>query len=180
MALLGELISTFRLENILRENDSMGNPFQDQLLKAGLVNKKQANKAKREKHLNRKQNKKETSSEISAKAREEQAAQAKRNQELNRKHAKEKQQREQQAQVKQLIEQNRLELDDRGEAYHFVEENKIERIFVAEEMAEQLSRGQLAIVKLGDSYEVVPAKVARQIASRNQGAVLAFHEGEKC
>lgn len=157
----------------------MGNPFQDQLLKAGLVNKKQANKAKREKHLNRKQNKEDTPSAISAKAREEQAAQAKRTCELNRKHAEEKEQREQQAQVKQLIEQNRLELDDRGEPYHFVKENKIERIFVSGEMMEQLSSGQLAIVKLGDSYEVVPAKVARQIASRNKEAVLAFHAGEK-
>jgi hypothetical protein len=35
----------------------MGNPFQDQLLKAGLVSKKQANKANREKYLSRKKNK---------------------------------------------------------------------------------------------------------------------------
>jgi uncharacterized protein YaiL (DUF2058 family) len=154
----------------------MGNPFQDQLLKAGLVNKKQANKVKREKHFNRKQKKNDASSEISAKARQQQAAQAERNRELNRRHAEEKVQFELAAQVKQLIEKNKLECDESGEAYHFVEQNKIERIFVSADMLEQLSCGQLAIVKLGENYEVVPAKVARQITCRTKEAVIAFHE----
>lgn len=155
----------------------MGNPFQDQLLKAGLVNKKQANKAKREKHLSRKQKKEKSTAEISNKVREEQAALAKRNRELNQQRAEENRQREQKAQVKQLIENNRLDQDDRGERYNFVEQNQIKRIYVSDEMADQLSRGLLAIVKLGDSYEVVPAKVARQIVSRDKEAMLVFHEG---
>jgi len=154
----------------------MGNPFQDQLLKAGLVNKKQANKAKREKHLNRKKNKRDAPSEISTKVKEEQAAQAKRNRELNQQRDREKRQREQKAQVRQLIEQNRLELDDRGEPYHFVDQNKIMRIFVTDEMIEQLSRGQLGIVTLDGSYEVVPAKVASQITERQKEVVVALHK----
>ena len=156
----------------------MGNPFQDQLLKAGLVNKKQANKAKREKHLNRKQNKKDSSSEISREARKEQAAQADRNRELNRLRAEEKLKGERKAQVKQLIDQNKQERDEFGEAYHFVEQNRIERIFVSAEMLEHLSCGQLAIVKLVDRYEVVSAKVARQIAERNKEVVVSFHQGK--
>lgn len=158
----------------------MGNPFQDQLLKAGLVSKKQAKKANREKYLSRKKNKgnkKNNSATISNKAREEQAAQAKRNRELNLKHSEEKRQREQRAQIKQLIENNRQKLDNRGEPYYFTEQNTINRIFVSEEMAEQLSNGQLAIVKLGNNYEVVPAKVARQIANRDKEKLVAFHEG---
>ena len=155
----------------------MGNPFQDQLLKAGLVNKKQANKAKREKHLSRKQKKESTSSAISVKVREEQEAQARRNRELNRKRTEERLQHEKKAQIKQLIEKNKQERDDYGEPYHFVVQNKINRIFVSEDMAEQLSCGQLAIVKLGESYEVVPAKAARQIASRDKETVVVFHKG---
>lgn len=155
----------------------MGNPFQDQLLKAGLVSKKQAKKANREKYLSRKKNKGNNSSAVTDKAREEQAAQAKRNRELNRQRSEEKRQREQRAQIKQLIENNRQGLDDRGEPYYFTEQNTINRIFVSEDMAEQLSNGHLAIVKLDDSYEVVPAKVARQIASRDKEALVAFHEG---
>jgi uncharacterized protein YaiL (DUF2058 family) len=158
----------------------MANPFQDQLLKAGLVSKKQAKKANHEKYLSRKKNKGkkgDNAAAISTKAREEQAAQAKRNRELNQQRIEDTRLRENRAQVKQLIEQNRLKPDDRGEPYYFTEQNKINRIFVAEEMAEQLSRGQLAIVRLGSSYEVVPAKVARQIAARDKKAVVAFHEG---
>jgi len=158
----------------------MGNPFQDQLLKAGLVSKKQANKANREKYLSRKKNKgnkENTAAAISKKVRDEQAAQARRTRQLNQQHLAEKRQREQRAQVKQLIEHNRLELDAHGAPYYFTEQNEINRIFISEEMADQLSYGQLAIVKLDDSYQVVPAKVAHQIARRDPEAVVAFHAG---
>ena len=155
----------------------MGNPFQDQLLKAGLVNKKQAKKATHEKRLSRKQNKDNSPTVVaSSKVRDEQTAHAMRNQELNRQRAEETRQREQKAQVKQLIENNRLDLDDRGEPYYFVEQNKVKRIFISAEMTDQLSLGKLAIVKLGNSYEVVPAKVASQILSRNKEALITFHE----
>jgi len=154
----------------------MGNPFRDKFLKAGLVNKKQVNKAKRDNHVKRKENKDTTASEINTKVQEQQAAQAQHIRELNQKRKQAKHKREQQAQVKQLIEQNRLEQDGRGEAYHFVLQNKIMRIFVAEEMIEQLSCGKLAIVSLGAGYEVVPAKVAHQIAERRKEVIVAFHE----
>lgn len=155
----------------------MGNPLQEQLLKAGLASKKQAKKAEHEKRISRKQNQGESPAVVIAdKVRQEQAAQAMRNRELNLQHLEEARLREQKAQVKQLIETSRLPRDERGEPYHFVEQNKIKRLFVSEEMTDQLSRGQLAIVKLGPGYEVIPAKVARQIASRDPAAVVVFHE----
>jgi len=52
----------------------MGNPFQDQLLKAGLVNKKQVNKLKHEQRINRQQNTVESPSDESIKAKQEQLA----------------------------------------------------------------------------------------------------------
>jgi uncharacterized protein YaiL (DUF2058 family) len=156
----------------------MGNPFQDQLLKAGLVSKKQAGKAKRQKHLNRKQ-KKEAPSEVSIQAKKERDVQTQRDRELNRQRAKEKQLHEARAQIRQLIRDNKLERDDFGSAYHFVEENRVQRIFVDDEMEDALSCGAMAIVKYEDGYEVVPAKAAEQIASRGKGVVLAFHKGKK-
>jgi hypothetical protein len=154
----------------------MGNPLQDQLLKAGLASKKQAKKAEHEKRVSRKQNNGNSPAAVSNQAREEQAAKDQRNRELNLQRAEETRLREQKAQVKQLIETNRLPQDGRGEPYHFVEQNKIKRIFVSEEMTDQLSRGQLAIVKLGAGYEVVSAKVARQITDRDKEAVVVFHQ----
>ena len=155
----------------------MGNPLQDQLLKAGLVNKKQAQKAKREQYLSRKKKKKTDPTETGNKAREQQQAQAKRNRELNQQRAEKKRLQEQKAQIKQLIEKNRLKLDGKGEPYYFAVQKQINRIFVSEEVTDQLCRGQLAIVALGNNFEVVPAKVAHQIASRDEEAVVAFHEG---
>lgn len=155
----------------------MGNPFQDQLLKAGLVNKKQLKKAKHDKRLNRKQNKeKSPATEALNKTRQEQAAREKRTRELNLQRAEENRQREQLAQVKQLIENNKLTRDDRGEPYYFVEQNRVKKIFISTDMTEQLSQGRLAIVKSDNSYEVVTAKVAHQIYSRCREALLVLHE----
>jgi uncharacterized protein len=154
----------------------MGNPLQEQLLKAGLASKKQARRAEHEKRISRKQNQGNGPTAADNRGREEQAARELRSRELNRQRAEEARLHELKAQVKQLIESNRLPRDERGEPYHFAEENRIKRLFVSEEMAEQLSRGQLAIVKFGAGYEVVPARAARQIASRAAEAVLVFHE----
>lgn len=54
----------------------MGNPFRDKFLKAGLVNKKQVNKAKRENHTKRKENKDDSASGISTQVQDQQATQA--------------------------------------------------------------------------------------------------------
>ncbi|MFH7319187.1 DUF2058 domain-containing protein [Desulfurivibrio sp. D14AmB] len=153
----------------------MGNPLKDQLLKAGLASKKQARKVEHEKRLRRKQSPESPPAQPGNSVQAERAAQEQRNRELNRQRAEEQRLRERQAQIKQLIENNRLDRDERGEPYHFPEQNRIKRIFVSEEMTEQLSRGQLAIVKLGNAYEVVPARVADQIAQRDPEVILAWH-----
>ena len=157
----------------------MGNPFQDQLLKAGLVNKKQVNKLKHEQRINRQQNTVENPSDESIKAKQELLAHEERNRELNRQHNEAMRQREKLAQVKQIIETNRLVRDDRGEPYYFTVGNKVKKLFVSDEMTNQLSRGQLAIVRLDNSYEIVTAKVANQIASRDKNAVVVFHQDVK-
>ena len=162
---------------IISKENTMGNPLQDQLLKAGLVNKKQAQKAKREQYLNRKKKKKNDPTETGNKYREQQQAQAKHNRKLNQQRTEKKRLQEQKAQIKQLVEKNRLKLDGKGAPYYFAVQKQINRIFVSEEMADQLCRGQLAIVSLGSNFEVVPARVAHQIASRDKEVVVAFHEG---
>ena len=48
---------------------------------------------------------------------------------------------------------------------------KIKKILVNEQMVDQLSRGRLAIVALGDNYEIVPDRVARKIMERDESAI---------
>lgn len=153
----------------------MGNPLKDQLLKAGLASRKQAKKVEHEQRLQRKKPPRQEAPDLGRAVREERETQAARTRQLNEERAAAQRQREQQAQIRQLVESSRLAKDDRGEAYHFAEENKIKRIFLAEEMIDQISRGQLGIVKLGESYEVVPAKVAHQVAQRDPHALLVLH-----
>jgi hypothetical protein len=159
----------------------MGNPLQEQLLKAGLVSKKQANKAKQEQYAQTKKKKKSKASRKKSrqpisKAEIARAAEVARNKELSRKQAEERKQHELQAQIKQLVMENRLERDENGPAYHFALGKKIHRIFVAEEMIDRLCEGQLGIVQLVDSFEIVPAKVVRQVAERDTGAVISLRE----
>jgi hypothetical protein len=150
----------------------MGTSFKDQLLKAGVVNKKQAKKAAHEKRANHKKNKgKKTAAEIN-KTQQEQLAKEKLNRELNLQLNKEKQKLENLAQVRQLIEANHLKLEDYEEPYYFVVGKKIKKLFVNEEIAKKLTLRQLAIVKLDDRFEIVPAKVAEQIASRDPDALV--------
>lgn len=154
----------------------MANSLQEQLLKAGLTNKKQVKKAQHEIRISRKQNQgKNPAPAPGSQAREKLVAHQERARELNRQRDEEKRLREQKAQVKQLIETNRLPRDGRGEPYYFAVENKIKRIIVSAEVIDQLSRGQLAIVRLDDSYEVVSAHVARQVAARDHEALCVFH-----
>lgn len=156
----------------------MGNPFQDQLLKAGLVNKKQVNKAKHDKRVGKKKNKNSVPKTGPTKLQLEQAAEKKRIKKLNKKHRAGQLEKEKLAQVKQLIDQNRLKQDQRGESYNFVDGVKIKRIFVADDISQQISCGQAGIIRDDTGYAVVPRKIAEQIRDRAKDAVLVLHDGK--
>lgn len=139
----------------------MSNPFQEQFLKLGLVDKKQVGKAKKKQHSEKKQ---QTVSKKAAPVLDENAilaqqAQEKkraRDQELNRQREEKLRKREVVATVKQIIEQNRIEKDKNGVAYRFTDGKKIQRIFVKQEIADKLSFGHLGVVRQSAEYEVLP------------------------
>ncbi|MEN8140439.1 MAG: DUF2058 family protein [Thermodesulfobacteriota bacterium] len=152
----------------------MGNPFQDQFLKAGLVNKKQVKKAKHEKRVKRPN--KDASKQKANEAMAAKKAQERQNQELNRKLQQQRQEEEKKAQARQLIADHGLEIEQPEEFYHFVEDNKIKRLQVSGNQVEGLSRGQLAIVKDDASYVLVEAKVAHKIKERQGELIIAWHQ----
>jgi uncharacterized protein YaiL (DUF2058 family) len=61
-------------------------------------------------------------------------------------------------------------------AYHFNDNNKIKTLYVSEAMREHIIRGRLAIVKLGESYEVVSSEVAKKISLRDAASVIVHNE----
>ena len=156
----------------------MGNPFQDQLLKAGLVNKKQVNKAKQDKRVKRKKNKGKQLAPTVNKTREEQLAREKKNREENIRRNQEKLRQESLAQVRQIIETNRLDLRRCDDPYYFAQGKKIRKIYVDKDITKKLSTGALAIVALDDSFEVVPSRITEQILSRDPEAFVVRHKPE--
>ena len=156
----------------------MGNPFQDQLLKAGLVTKKQVGKAKHDTRVSKKKNKNKAPQTGPTKVQLAQAAEKKRIKKLNKKLRLKQQEEEKQAQIKQLIGQNQMKQDGRGEPYNFVDGVKIKRIFVARDISEQISCGKAAIVRSSTGYAVVPRNIAEQISNRDTSIVLVLHDGK--
>ena len=157
----------------------MGLSLQDQLMKAGIADKKQAKKANQEKRVKRKKNKgKKTTPEINQ-TRQAQLAQAKRSRELNRQSKQEKEKQEKLVQVKQLIQENRLDLRKYEDPYYFKVGKKIKKLYVNDEITQKLGIGQLAVVTLNSVYEIVPAKVARKILDRDPDSLVLLHKPEE-
>jgi len=156
----------------------MGLSLQDQLLKAGIADKKQANKARQEKRAEKKKNKGEKATSKLNQAQQDQLAKAKRSQELNRQLNQEKEKQEKLSQVKQLIEANRLKLDKYEEPYYFKVGKKIKKLYVNEDITKKLSSGVLAIVRFDGLFEIVPDKVAQKVADRDQDSLIVLQKTE--
>lgn len=160
--------------------------LQEQLLKAGLVDKSKANKAKKDKQK-KSRVARNTSAGVSrgekTNAQREQAKRAERDRELNQQKQKQAELKAAFAQIKQLIEVNKI---DRGAGevdYSFIYKNKVKKIFVTDEIKKQLSAGRLAIVRLvlksERLFEIVPAAIAKKIAQRDENAVVQLNEKVK-
>lgn len=153
----------------------MGNSLFDQLKKSGLIDNKSAKQAKKEKHQQvsrTKGRKPQAPAESTVRARQIQAEKMARTRELNLQRKQIAEQKSNAAQVKQLIQMNRIE-DRRGEiGYKFADGSKVQRVYVTAEQQEQLAGGRLALVRLEGGYELVPAGVAEKIRLRDPSCFI--------
>jgi len=157
----------------------MSNPFQDQLLKTGLVSKKQAHKARQDK--NRQQHSKNSNVTDETKIKVQQAAEekAKRDRELNKKRVEQQRQKAISIEINQLITSNCLSRDENCEiAYNFEHNKKVNRIYINAEMKQQVVNGQLGIARIEGRYELVPLDIAEKIQQRNENRIVIFNEEE--
>lgn len=148
----------------------MANAFQDQLIKAGLVDSNKVKKANREKHKQIKQQQHTNApTDEAAKLQSHQvnAQKSERDRQLNRQKVELESKKAIAAQIRQLIETNRAPKGDGDYAYNFQHANKIQRIYITEATRNQIVRGELVIVQLGNEYELVPKHVAEKIAQRD-------------
>ncbi len=157
--------------------------LQDQLLKAGLIDKNKAQKANKDRqkqaNLVRKSGA-STDNKTRVLAQQEHAKKLARDRDLNLQKQQASNQKAIAAQVKQLIEMNKLDRDQGEIAYNFVYRNKVKNIGVSEEQKNQLTLGRLAIVTLLVNreyrFEIVPSPVAEKIAQRDVDSVVHLNQ----
>ncbi len=152
--------------------------LRDQLLKAGLVNEKQAKQVSKEKQKQKRlehkgQVEKDESQKLAAQ--QAMAEKAARDQELNRQQQEKAEQKARAAQVKQLIEHSRLPKLTSEDYYNFVDDKKVKRLAVNNLMRDKLSRGSLAIVRHAGGYEVIPREAALKIQERDPRRIVLLN-----
>ncbi len=152
----------------------MNNPFQEQLLKAGLVSKQQVQKANKDKQKKQQRNTKQSiTDETTLKAQKAAAEKAKRDRELNQRKEEQARKKAISAEINQLILANRIERNEECEiAYNFEHQKKVKRIYVNEEMRQQIIRGKLGIARIEGRYELVPIAIAEKIQQRNEKRIV--------
>ena len=152
--------------------------LRDQLLKAGLVNAKQAKQVGKEQQKKQRLEQKghiEKDESQKLAAQQAMAEKAARDQALNRQQQEKAEQKARTAQVKQLIEVSRLPKLTTEDYYNFVDDKKVKRLPVNALMRNKLSSGSLAIVRHGGGYEVIPREAALKIQERDPRRILLLN-----
>ena len=159
----------------------MGNAFQDQFLKAGVVTKQQVKKAQSDKNKKNKQqrSKKEKAvDENKLKAQQLANEKAAADRELNKKKEEQARQKAISAEIDQLITKNCLKRDDEkcDIAYNFEHRKKVNRVYVNKEMKQDIINGKLGIARIEGRYELIPQLIAEKIQQRNDKRVVLFEK----
>lgn len=154
--------------------------LRDQLLKAGLVSQEQVRQAE-------KQHRKQRKSPAAAAAAQNQAAERKRaeaakvarDQELNRRNAAKAEAKAREAQVRQIVEQNRLPKSESHDYYAFQDGKHVRRIAIDEGQRAKIGSGELVIVRYDKSFALVPAAAAERVRERDPKAVIDIAAPER-
>nr|WP_318381466.1 DUF2058 domain-containing protein [uncultured Enterobacter sp.] len=147
--------------------------LQEQMLKAGLVTSKKMAKVQRTAKKSRVQ-----AREAREAVEENKKAQLERDKQLSEQQKQAALSKEYKAQVKQLIEMNRIVIAKGHIGFNFTDGNLIKKIDVDKTTQAQLISGRLAIARLttdehGDSvYAIIPASVADKIAQRDANSIV--------
>ena len=153
--------------------------LQDQLLKAGLINKNKAKVANQDKSKQKKVERRtgtESVDEVRLAALETQRKNAERARELNAQRDAAATQKAIVAQIAQMVRQNRQGKGNGDIAYNYTFDKKIERMYVSAAVQAHLMAGRLVIVCMGGVTELVPRIIADKIAERDASLVVRVNK----
>lgn len=151
--------------------------LQEQMLKAGLVSSKKMAKVQRTAKKSRVQ-----AREAREAVEENKKAQVERDKQLSEQQKQAALSKEYKAQIKQLIEMNKITISRGDIGYNFTDNNLIKKVYVDKVTQSQLIKGRLAIARLTaessseSEYAIIPAVVADKIAQRDASYIVLNYE----
>ncbi|WP_109440383.1 DUF2058 domain-containing protein [Acinetobacter haemolyticus] len=154
------------------------NALQAQLLKAGLVDNKKAKKlTKQVQHEQRLgQN-----DDAALKADIDRAKQEKlaKDQALNSEKQRILEEKALKASIIQMIKQHKVLQTEGDIAYQFIDDNKIKKVYLSQQVYNALVSGSLVIAKDQESYAYLPKALAEKINQKMQGFILVNNNSEQ-
>lgn len=156
--------------------------LQDQLQKAGLVDDKKAKQVKKEQRKQKKQSRhtgEDPHAEIRQSAQAAREEKAERDRALNRERQAAAEKKAVEAQIRQLIATHRQAKRAGGEGeveYNFTDGTTIKKLLVSPRVQQQIIRGQLVVVRMGDTYELIPKVVSDKIAERDPAYIVVANQ----
>jgi uncharacterized protein len=153
--------------------------LREQLLQAGLVSSKQAKQAEQQKrqqtkHQQKNQPRPQPAAPNAQQLAQQQAQAAKiaRDKKLNRQRQEQRERQARLAEIRQIVDQNRIPRVDSEDYFNFVHKNKIHRIAVDVVLRERIASGQVVIVRYGKFYAPVLPDIAERVRERDAESVV--------
>ncbi len=154
--------------------------LQDQLLNAGLVDKKKAKQLKQElrKEAKVRQKGQTPLDDSKEQVKRNLLEKTERDRQLNKQQQEVVEKKAIKAQISQLIKMNRIKRERGDIAYQFTDGTRIKKIYVTEQLQKDLVNGRLAIAKLGNDFELLPSAAAEKIRQRDPQIIVLLNTYE--
>ena len=150
------------------------NPFQEQLLKAGLVKKSKLAEVAREQNRARHAKGRSAPGEIQLEAERLRAEKVERDRALAAESKAKARITELRAQARQIIQDRKVPRSGESE-YRFTADGAIRTLLVNEDLRKKLSSGALVIARRDESYELLPRAAAEKVRERDASLIVLDH-----
>ncbi|KWQ05132.1 hypothetical protein SE27_07615 [Acinetobacter harbinensis] len=147
------------------------NALQAQLLKAGLVDNKKAKKLSKQ-AVHEQRTGQSNEAELKAKIAQDKEQKLAKDQALDLEKKRLLQGKELKAAIVQMISQHKIHQLDGDVAYQFIDESKVKKIYLNQQIYNALVSGSLVIAKEDDSYAVLPKILADRINAKMTGFII--------
>lgn len=153
----------------------MKNALQAQLLKAGLVDSKKAKQINKQ-NAHAKKTGDQSAEELKKSLELSQAEKLKKDQELNQERQRQLDEKALKANIQHMIGQHQLQ-DTAGDVhYQFIDNGKIKKIYVTQDIYDKIVAGYVAIANHGQTYALLPRPLAEKIEQRCTGFIVILNK----